>query len=377
MTRNWQKEQWPKFTYGPTALESLEARFLLRSGEFIGAFRHVDPDERDTIRIELIGDEALKTSAIEGEVLDRESLQSSLRRQLGLATDSRRVSPEEQGIAEMMVDLYRNFSEPLAHETLFAWHKMVMAGRRHIEVIGSYRRHGDAMQIVSGAYGQEQVHFEAPPSTRVKGEMESFVNWFNETAPGGKAPLPALARAGIAHLYFESIHPFEDGNGRIGRALAEKSLAQNLGQPTLIALAFTIERKRKAYYAMLEEGSRNLDVTPWLTWFGQTTLDAQRTTLERVEFHIAKTRFNDRLRGLLNERQEKAIARMFREGREGFKGGLSAENYISITGASRATATRDLQGLVAKGALTRKGERRHTRYYLNLDLEPATHRSET
>jgi Fic family protein len=376
MSWNWQKEQWPNFTYEPAALEPLEARFLLHSGEFIGAFRHVNPDERDTIRIELIGDEALKTAAIEGEVLDRESLQSSLRLQFGVATDRRRVSPEERGMAEMMVDLYRTFSEPLAHETLFAWHEMVMAGRR-IEMIGSYRRHGDAMQIVSGAYGHERVHFEAPPSTRIEDEMESFINWFNETAPGGKAPLPPLARAGIAHLYFESIHPFEDGNGRVGRALAEKSLAQNLGQPTLIALAYTIERSRKAYYAMLEESSRELAVTHWLTWFGQTVLNAQRTTLERVEFHIAKTRFHDRLRGQLNERQEKAIARMFREGRESFKGGLSAENYISITGASRATATRDLQDLVAKGALNRTGVRRHTRYYLILDLRPAPYQSET
>lgn len=366
MTWNWQQKNWPDFTWEASALEALEERFLLRSGEFIGAFRHVTPDDRDTIRIDLIGDEALKTSAIEGEILDRDSLQSSLRRQLGLAADARRVPPEEQGIAEMMVDLYRSFAAPLTHKTLHGWHKMVMAGHRRIEVIGNYRRHGDPMQVVSGGIGRERVHFEAPPSRRIKAEMDAFIGWFNDTAPGGKAPLPALTRAGIAHLYFESIHPFEDGNGRIGRALAERSLAQNLGQPTLIALAFTIERRRKAYYAMLEESSKDLAITPWLTWFAQTILAAQQATMERVEFHIAKTRFYDRLRGQFNERQEKAIARMFREGLDGFKGGLSAENYISITGASRATATRDLQDLVAKAALTRTGERRHTRYYLNL-----------
>ena len=372
MIWNWQQGNWPNFEYDAAALEPLESRFLLRSGEFLGAFRHVDAEERDTIRIELIGDEALKTSAIEGEILDRDSLQSSLRRQLGLATDGRRVPPEEQGIAEMMVDLYRSFSEPLTHKTLYAWHKMVMAGHRRIETIGSYRRHGDPMQVVSGGIGRERVHFEAPPSSRIKGEMDAFIRWFNDTAPGGKTPLPALTRAGIAHLYFESIHPFEDGNGRIGRALAEKSLAQNLGQPTLIALAFTIERRRKAYYAMLEQSSRDLAITAWLSWFAETILEAQRTTLERVEFHIAKTRFHDRLRGQLNERQEKAIARMFREGPDGFKGGLSAENYITITAASRATATRDLQDLVAKGALTRTGERRHTRYHLNLGVEDSS-----
>jgi Fic family protein len=246
---------------------------------------------------------------------------------------------------------------------------MVMSGYRRIETIGSYRRHDDPMQIVSGAIGHEHVHYEAPPSARIKKEMDAFIAWFNDTAPNGKNPLPALTRAGIAHLYFESIHPFEDGNGRIGRALAEKSLAQNLGQPTLIALAFTIERRRKAYYAMLEESNRDLAITPWLSWFAEAILDAQRITLERVEFHIAKARFYDRLNGQLNERQEKAIARMFREGIDGFKGGLSAENYISITGASRATATRDLHDLVTKGALTRTGERRHTRYHLRLGTQ--------
>jgi Fic family protein len=366
MAWNWQTEGWPQLKWDAAALEPLESQFLLRSGEFVGAFRHVSPDDRDALRIELIGDEALKTSQIEGEILDRDSVQSSLRRQLGLAFDKRRVAPEEQGIAEMMVDLYRTFDDPLDQRTLFAWHKMVMAGHRRIATIGAYRKHDEATQIVSGAGGHERVHFEAPPSAHIKAEMHVFVRWFNDTAPGAEHAVPALTRAGIAHLYFESIHPFEDGNGRIGRALSEKALAQNLGQPTLIALAWTIMRRRKDYYAMLEKSSKDLAITPWLSWFAQTVLDAQKTTLTRIEFYIAKARFYDRLRGQLNERQEKVMARMFREGIDGFKGGLSAENYISITGTSRATATRDLQDLVAKAALTRTGERRHTRYHLNL-----------
>jgi Fic family protein len=221
------------------------------------------------------------------------------------------------------------------------------------------------MQIVSGAVGRQKVHFEAPPSDRVKPGMASFIDWFNDSAPEKAGALPALTRAGIAHLYFESIHPFEDGNGRIGRALSEKVLAQNLGQPSLIALAYTIERKRKTYYGMLEASNKDNEITDWLVWFAGTVLEAQRTTMKRVEFYIAKARFYDRFRGKLNERQEKVIARMFREGIDGFKGGLSAENYISITGSPRATTTRDLQDLVAKGALTRTGERRHTRYWLD------------
>jgi Fic family protein len=196
--------------------------------------------------------------------------------------------------------------------------------------------------------------------------MKQFITWFNDTVPSGKSPLPALTRAGIGHLYFESIHPFEDGNGRIGRGLAEKSLSQNLGQPSLIALAYTIERKRKDYYAALERNNKDNEITDWLTYFAETVLEAQTNTLKRVDFYVAKAKFYERLRGQLNERQEKVIARMFREGIDGFKGGLSAENYIKITQASRATATRDLQELVAKGALTKTGELRHTRYYLNL-----------
>ena len=200
----------------------------------------------------------------------------------------------------------------------------------------------------------------------MKKEMKAFIAWFNTTAPDGKRPLPPLARACIAHLYFVSIHPFEDGNGRIGRAIAEKALAQSLGQPSLIALAYTIERKRKSYYTELEHGNKGNEITDWLAYFAQTIIEAQASTIERVDFYLAKAKFYDRLRGQMNERQEKAIARVFREGIEGFKGGLSAENYVRITRTSRATATRDLQDLVAKGALTRTGELRHTRYHLAL-----------
>jgi Fic family protein len=178
--------------------------------------------------------------------------------------------------------------------------------------------------------------------------------------------MAALTRAGMGHLRFESIHPFEDGNGRLGRALAEKSLAQGIGQPSLIALSYKIERDRKAYYDQLEQHQRTLDITAWLVWFAETVLAAQAVTLERVAFFIAKARFYEQHRSGLNDRQAKAIERMFREGPAGFKGGLSAENYISITGTSSATATRDLHNLMEKGALTRTGERRHTRYWLNL-----------
>lgn len=366
MKWNWKLPDWPDFRYDITALAPLEQRFLLSSGEILGAVHHVSPSERDQLRIDLLSDEAMKTSAIEGEMLDRLSVQSSLRRQLGLTPDSYPVKPREQGVAEMMVDVYSTYSEPLMHETLFKWHGMLLSHDRQLETIGAYRRHADAMQIVSGRIDRPTVHFEAPPSEQVPDEMGRFVEWFNRTTPGSADPLPPLTRAGLSHLYFESVHPFEDGNGRLGRALAEKSLAQNLGQPSLIALAFTIERERRAYYDQLEQHQKTLDVTAWLVWFAEIVLTAQQVTLDRVGFFISKAHFYDQHRDKFNDRQAKAIERMLREGPDGFTGGLSAENYLSITRTSRATATRDLQDLVDKGALNRTGERRYTRYWLNV-----------
>jgi Fic family protein len=366
MTWNWQQPDWPDFTYDSKALGPLEQQFLLRSGEFVGVCKHIGPDDQESLKIELISDEAVKTSEIEGEILDRDSVQSSLRHQFGLGAERPGVTPAERGISQMMVDLYRGFASPLSDETMFRWHAMLLGGDTSIHVIGGYRTHGDPMQVVSGPTYRQTVHFEAPPSDRVPRSMQRFIAWFNETAPGAGNPLPALTRAGIAHFYFVCIHPFEDGNGRIGRALAEKSLAQSLGQPSLIALAHTIERRRKDYYAALERNSGDNEITDWLTYFARTVLEAQDNTIKRVDFYVAKAKFHERLSGKLNERQDKVIARMFREGIDGFKGGLSAENYITIAKTSRATATRDLQHLVELGALRRTGELRHTRYFLNL-----------
>jgi Fic family protein len=230
------------------------------------------------------------------------------------------------------------------------------------------------MQIISGAIGKPRIHFEAPPARRVPAEMKRFVAWFNRTAPGGAKPLPALARAGAAHLYFESIHPFEDGNGRIGRAIAEKALTQAAheisDEPVLLSLSATILAHRGDYYRALERANKNNEITVWLAWFAGIALEAQQRTIASVDFLIEKTRLIDSLRGEINDRQHKALLRMLREGPEGFKGGLSASNYAKITGASPATTTRDLIDLVARGALIRTGELRHARYHLNLKLQP-------
>src|ERR1700737_625162 len=199
MIWNWQQPGWPEFSYDSKALEPLEQRFLLQSGEFVGAFRHVGPGDQETLRIELISDEAVKTSEIEGEILNRDSVQSSLRHQLGRGAEKRGIPPAERGIAQMMVDLYRSFADALTDKTMFDWHRMLLSGDTSIQVIGGYRTHADAMQVVSGPIHKRRVHFEAPPSGRLPNEMKKFIAWFNDTAPEGKKPLSPLTRAGVVH----------------------------------------------------------------------------------------------------------------------------------------------------------------------------------
>lgn len=363
MNWNWERKDWPNFSYDTKTLEELENRFLRESGTLLGAFKHLDEDQRQSIIIDLISDEALKTSEIEGEYLDRDSLQSSIRRQFGLQTDQKKVPLAEQGVAEMMVDLYEDFDTPLSHEGLFKWHRMLLQSRTDLEEIGCYRTDPNPMRVVSGSIHKPKIHFEAPPSKIVKQEMDVFMKWFRSS----KETLPALTRSGIAHSYFVSVHPFIDGNGRVGRAISEKAMAEKLGQPTLIALAKTIESNKKAYYDALQDVNRTNEITDWLIYFANTILEAQQATVQLVEFSIAKAKFYDRLSDHLNARQVKVVARLFKEGPTGFTGGLSAENYISITKTSRATATRDLADLVRKRALSKTGTLRHTRYHLKIE----------
>jgi Fic family protein len=366
MRWNWQKPDWPHFRWDASRIAAAEEQFLRGAGTIVGAVKHLNDGERSTLVVEAMSHEAVTTSKIEGEILDRASVQSSIQRQLGLVADKRRVTPAEEGVAEVMVDLYGTYSKPASAQMLFRWHRAVTLGRRDLADVGRFRRGKEAMQVVSGRIGSPKIHFEAPPAERVPAEMRLFLDWFNRTGPAGAEPLPELARAGVAHLYFESIHPFEDGNGRIGRAMAEKALAQGVGRPALSGLSAAVLARRKSYYDALERANKKNEVTDWLVWFAETALVAQRRILAQVEFLIAKTKLLDRLRGHINDRQQKALLRMLREGPEGFKGGLSAGNYSTVTRASPATTTRDLADLVELGALTRTGERKYARYAVNL-----------
>ena len=270
----------------------------------------------------------------------------------------------------MMVNLYQTIPEPLTERTLFSWHHMLLRGRHHVGNIGDYRTHTESMQIVSGLDYARKIYFEAPPSSQIPKEMTTFLTWFKQTATHTTNALPALTRAGIAHLWFESIHPFEDGNGRIGRAIAEKALGQGSTNLNITILAQTLLKRHKEYYQALGAASKTMDSTTWLLWFATVAIEAQRNTLAYIDFIIHKTELLDKIRGQLNPRQDKTLLRLFKEGPDGFIGGLSASNYMQITQATSATTTRDLNDLVKKHVLIRHGTRKATRYFLNIKTTP-------
>lgn len=367
MKWNWQLESWPNFTWDSDKLVVYEQSFTENAGIIIGSSQHISQEGKQNLFIDLMCTDALDSSEIEGEHLNRDSVQSSIKKELGLSAEAPRASLAERGIAKMMVNLYQTISSPLTHQVLFEWHQFLMGNSHHLEDVGQYRSHEEAMQIVSGPDYDRKTHFEAPPSKCVPAEMEQFINWFERSSPAGSASLPTLTRAGIAHLWFESIHPFEDGNGRIGRAIAEKALSQGFSKPVMTVLAKILLKKRKEYYQQLGLASKTLDLTSWLLWFANIALEAQQSTYMYIDFIIKKSVILREAEGKINPRQEKVLLRLFHAGPEGFVGGLSAKNYMSITGATIATTTRDLNDLVKKNILKRTGELKATRYFLNLD----------
>lgn len=360
MMWNWQLPKWPQFTYDSSKIASFERQFLQGIGGLSAVLKMLEEGEKKRFVVDVLSDEGVKSAEIEGEVLQRESLQSSIKRHFGMRGDRVVVGRSEHGMGELMWAMYSGYEEVLSHDMLYSWHQLLIENRGSIEAVGCYRSHVEPMQIVSGRYDIEKVFFEAPPSKDVHKEMSRFIKWFNDSKSE-----PILVRAAIAHVYFESIHPFEDGNGRIGRAIVEKALSQSLGHATLLAISKVIAKRRKEYYEALASCNKSLNLDRWLLFFAEVVVQAGQEALELVQFVIAKSRLMNRLKGKINPRQEKVLLRMFAEGVEGFIGGLSAANYIAITKSSRASATRDLDDLVLKGALRKTGKLKYTRYWIN------------
>jgi Fic family protein len=366
MAYNWQHPDWPHFRYDLKPVEEKLFIFAEKAGHIAGLVKGLPDNAREEAVIDLMVSEAIKTSQIEGENLLRADVMSSIRNNLGLNAKPEKVSDRNAaGAGELMVAVRKNFDAPLTEAMLFDWHKMLMGGFSKRMKVGAWRDHAEPMQIVSGPLGRQKVHFEAPASSSVPGEMKNFIRWFNDTAPGGKLALKSPpVRAAVAHIYFESIHPFEDGNGRIGRAISEKALSQGLGRPVVMSLSKAIEAKRKAYYDALATTQHSNDITKWIKYFIDTILEAQEDAEKTIGFVLFKTRLFDRFGKAMNARQNKAVNRMLDAGPEGFEGGMRTQKYMKITGASKATTARDLQHLVEIGVFRQIGEGRSTHYVL-------------
>ncbi|AFG36150.1 Fic family protein [Spirochaeta africana] len=365
----WQHNEWPRFRYQLPGLEDLLYLFAERVGRVSGAWHALAEPNRQEAMLQIMSAEAVKSSEIEGLQLNRGDVYSSIQKNLGLALDEKHIGDRRAaGAAELMVAVRQSWDRPLTADALCDWQYRLLAGSSGIQ-IGSWRESLEPMRIVSGPLGRETVHFEAPPASRVPGEMQQFLQWFNNTAPGGSmSRLETPVRSALAHLYFETIHPFEDGNGRIGRAVAEKALSQGVGRPVLLSLSGALESDRRAYYAALGHAQRNLEVTEWLRYFLQVILKAQTMSEQLIDFALKKIRFFERFEQRLNNRQLKVVRRMLQEGPEGFVGGMSARKYVGIAGTSKATATRDLQELRDMGAIGIRGSAggRSTSYDIRL-----------
>ena len=366
MTYNWQQKDWTKFSYDINKLEDKLYTFIEKSGRISGILKAMTREDHVQAMINIMVSEAIKTSEIEGEYLSRIDVLSSIRNNLGLNVNPEYIKDKNaEGMATLITDVQNSYAEKLTKEKLFDWHKMIFPTASNIHV-GRWRVHEDPMQVVSGRIDKPVVHFEAPPSKQVSLEMDNFIFWFNETAPNGAKMIKhAAIRCAISHLYFETIHPFEDGNGRIGRSIAEKALSQSIGYPLLLSLSATIEGNKQAYYNALKEGQSSNEITAWLEYFIDVILKAQDEAESLIDFTLKKVKLFDRYESQLNDRQLKAVKRMLKEGPKGFEGGMTAKKYMRISQTSKPTATRDLQKLVDLQIFKVEGDGRSTSYQIN------------
>jgi Fic family protein len=369
----WRLPDWPKLHFNIAAASPALLCARERQGQVRGMARAIGLDEMQNIEREVWTNEALATAAIEGERLELAAVRSSVLRHLGQG-DSGPYSRDVDGLVEVMQDASSGFEQPLDADRLCRWQSALFpggtSGIRRIAV-GRFRDHEDPMQIVSGLPGREVVHYTAPPSSSVPREMDTFLSWFAATTPRRGAPtaLDGIARAAIAHLWFETIHPFEDGNGRIGRAIADMALAQDLGASTrLYSLSRQLLADRRGYYDALEAAQiGSADVTRFVQWFAGAFGHACTRSMDLIQDTVDKSRFwAAHAQQALNDRQRQLVRRLLDAGDGGFLGGLNVEKYLKMTKTSKATATRDLSDLVQRGLLHTSGQGKAVRYYLSV-----------
>ena len=349
----WQATDWPSWRYDLAALAQSLADVSRAQGLLMGRLADVGMALRDQASLSALTEDVIKTSEIEGEQLNVESVRSSIARRIGV--DIGALAPVDrhvEGVVEMVLDATANCNAGVTRDRLFGWHAALFptgySGLVRINVGGWRDDTTGPMQVVSGPLGRQRMHFEAPPADRLQSETDRFINWANSASNE-----PPLIKAGLAHLWFVTLHPFDDGNGRIARALGDLFLARADGSPQrFYSLSAQIQRERKAYYDILERAQKqSLDVTEWLAWFLETlhrAVDQAQHTLDAV---LAKTRFWQRWAAPgsapLNERQVKLVNRLL----DGFEGKLTSSKWASIAKCSPDTALRDITDLLARGVL--------------------------
>jgi Fic family protein len=347
-----EKENWPTFTWDEVAVSKKLIELSRLQGRLIGRMETLGFKLREEAVLQTLTEDVLKSSEIEGEVLDKDQVRSSIACRLGM--DIGGLIPADRnidGVVEMILDATQNFEQKLTKERLFDWHAALFptgrSGMRRI-VVGNWRddEHGP-MQVVSGSGRREKVHFEAPEAKRLSKEMNAFLNWFN-----GKGETDPLLRAALAHLWFVTVHPFEDGNGRIARAIADMILARSEDSAQrFYSMSAQIRVERKAYYDILEKTQKgSLDVTPWVVWFLECLGRAIQNTDEVLAGVLDKATFWEKHQTTaLNERQRNVLNRLL----DGFEGKLTSSKWAKLTKSSQDTAARDINDLIDKGILTK------------------------
>jgi len=364
----WHSPRWPTLTYDLEQLSEALRRARMEYGRLFGRAEMIGADELTRVEREVWSAEAVATAAIEGESLDLASVRSSVGRRLGIAADFISLPRNVEGLLDVMESAAADWDSELTGERLCRWQSALFPAGDGVvrgKEVGKYRSHDDPMKIVSGPVGREKLHYVAPPSAAVRAEMHSFLEWFNRSR-GVK--LDGVLRAGLAHVWFESIHPFEDGNGRIGRAIVDMAFAQDTHRRTrLHGMSIELRRRQNDYYAALNQAQRGSgDVTAWLRWFTLAFADACQASAELIAESLVHARFwSDHKHAATNQRQRKVLNKMLDAGPGRFEGGLTQRKYAAMTGISPATAWRDIEDILRKGMITQgQGAGRATYYNL-------------
>jgi Fic family protein len=352
----WQNNNWPHFTYDLTTFQTLLQEIRYQQGLLDGICKGLSEEHLLEMQSETLALDAVTTSEIEGEILSRDSVRSSIFKKLGISYETQdRSTVQTDGLIDILLDASRNAPKTFNENRLFSWHAALFpngySGMHKINV-ASYRGE-EPMQVVSGRIGKEEVHYVAPPRDRVEEEMKRFFDFI--ATPNDEN---GYVRAAIAHLWFVIIHPMDDGNGRIARALSDMMLSRAENSSVrLYSMSSAINDSRRGYYDVLEQTTTGtMDITAWIGWFLETVLTAQQNAHKIIEKVVGKSRFWQlHIHTDLNLRQKKVLNRLLDAGKEGFEGGMNARKYASLCDCSRVTASRDLSDLLDKGCIISRG----------------------